>query len=153
MKKQSSRKFLVLMLLSLSLIRCTPTPPDVPVCENLEQHLGTDPVTKHLILKPSPTCMKQLGEPECGHCTWIMSKKEAYVGEGAKFLLSGKKWSQIKAESIYVPAIESYSPIAQYIINSCEKMNCSDQVDLFKVKIDSLNGISAVIQQNAPASP
>lgn len=77
-----------------------------------------------------------------------MSKNEAYVGEGKEHLLSGKKWSEIKSESVYLPAVESYAPLSTYIINSCEKMNCSEQVDRFKVKIDSLGSIGSAIKNN-----
>jgi hypothetical protein len=134
-------KFLLSIILSLSLTNCTPKPPDVPVCEHLKQRLTTDPVTGHLILKASPVCMKEIGEVECGHCTYIVSGKEIYIGENEKFHLNKKPWSQLREESILMPAEESYAPVATYIINSCKKMNCSDDVTRFKVKLDSLNGI------------
>lgn len=82
--------------------------------------------------------MKEIGEPECGHCVWIVSKKEAFVGEGVKHLLANKGWAQIMRESVYVPAKESYAPLAQYIINSCEQAGCNSQVDRFKVKLPVL---------------
>lgn len=144
MNKPNKLRFLALMPLLLS-VSCNVTPPDVPVCEYLTQHMSMDPVTKHLLLTPSPTCETQIGEPECGHCTYIMSGKEIYLGEGLAHLLNKKPWSAVRAESVYVPAVESFAPIETYIINSCKKMNCNNQVDAFKIKINSLNGITGAI--------
>lgn len=141
MKKLNKMKWPLLILLLLSEINCVPKPPDVPVCENLTQRVAIDEITDHLILIPSPTCRKQTGDPECGHCTYIVSGKEIYVGEGKDHLLNGKTWNRIKLESIYVPAAESFAPLSEYIINSCKKLNCNDQVDAFKVKINQLQEI------------
>lgn len=139
-------KFLLLIISFASLLSsCTPKPPDVPVCEKLIQRLATDPKTQHLMLTASPTCMKQIKEPECGHCTYIVSGKEIYVGENPKTHLNGKPWSQIQKESILVPAQESYAPLASYLINSCEKMNCSKDIQRFKVKVDSLKEVGDVL--------
>lgn len=138
-------KSLLLISLFVSLCSCTPKPPDVPACEKLSQRVVKDPKTDHLILKPSPTCMKQVGEPECGHCTFIVSGKEIYVGEKQKFFLNGKPWSQIDRESIRLPAVESYAPIASYMINACEKNGCSADIQRFKVKLDSLKEIDDVL--------
>lgn len=137
---------LSIILFVLLISACTPSPPDVPVCANLTQHLGTDPVSGHLILKASPTCMAQIGEVECGHCTYVISGKEIFVGELPTHLLNGKTWSKIKTQSILLPAVESYAPLATYVIDACQKMNCSSQVAGFKIKLDSLNGISALLQ-------
>lgn len=123
-------------LFGLLLSACVPNPPDVPVCERLTQRLAKDPKTDHLILTPSPTCMEKIGEPECGHCTYIVSGKEVYIGE--KKFLGKKPWSQIQRESVLVPAKESYAPLARYIIDSCEKMNCNDDVQRFRVKVETL---------------
>lgn len=146
MKKLKPLKLPLLLLSFPLLTSCTQQPPDVPVCENLTVHIFVEPETGHTVLKPSPACMKQIGEPECGHCVWIMSKKEYYVGENKKFWLGKKPWSRVKRESIFVPAVESYAPMAAYMINACEQMHCSDDVTRFKVKLDSLNGIGAVLK-------
>lgn len=171
------------MLACILLTACA-SPPDVPVCEQLSQRITTDGVTGHELLTPSPTCMLQLGEAECGHCVWIVSGMERFIGEEKKQIalqtlsdtgkrdaagkailawitqkdssgkivmvsswLNGlKPWSTVKKQSAYLPAIESYAPLSTYIINACEKMHCSDQVDLFKVKLDSLNGVAGALQ-------
>lgn len=146
MKNMSLPKFLLSMSLLALLSNCTPKPPDVPVCEHLASYLATDAATGHLILKPSPTCMKQVGEAECGHCTTIMTGTEFYVGEDKAHWFNAKPWSQLRAESVLVPAIESYAPIATYMINSCKKAGCSDQVDRFKVKIDAVNPTALGVQ-------
>ncbi len=132
-------------ILFCSLISCATKPPDVPVFENMQQRLSTDPVSGHLVLTASPTCMKYIGEPECGHGVYIVSGRQIIIGELPGHLLNGKKWSELKAQSIYVPAKESYAPLSTYMINSCKKMNCDSQIDAYKVKLDSLNGISDVI--------
>ncbi len=74
-----------------------------------------------------------------------MSQKEVYVGEQKTHLFNGKPWSQLKTESIYLPAKESYAPLVTYIINQCKQNNCSDQVDKFKVRLDELKGVGALV--------
>ena len=138
-------KLLLLPLLYLSLTNCTPNIPDVPVCEPLDQWTSVDAKTGHTLLNPSPTCETEVGEASCGHCIFIVSQKEAFVGEGAKHLLLGKKWSELKTESAYLPAKESYAPLATYIINACKKMNCNAQVTKFKVQLDHLGSLKAAI--------
>lgn len=145
MRNLSALKWLPLLLLPLLLSSCATPPPDVPVFENLTQHLGTDPKTGHLILKPSPVCAKEIGEVECGHGVYIMSKKEIFVGEKPEHLFHKKPWSQLKRESVYVPAQESYAPLSTYVINACKQMNCDDQINRFKIKIDSLGSIGAAL--------
>lgn len=135
-------KWLLLGALLFLTNNCAPKPPDVPVCEYLTQHLSTDPGSGHLILTPSPTCLKQIGENECGHCVTIVSGAEIFIGEKEGHLLNGKPWSQIRRQAVYLPAEESYAPLETYIINACEKMNCSKDVTKFKVKLDSLKGVS-----------
>lgn len=135
-------KWLLFAVSLWSLSSCAPKPPDVFVFENLAQHLATDPATRHLVLTASPTCVKQIGEFECGHGVAIVSGKEIFVGENPSHLFNGKPWSKIKQEAVYLPAEESYAPLAAYIINACEKMNCGDNVNLFRVKLDSLKIVS-----------
>ncbi len=134
----------LLILLSYLAISCTVKPPDVFVFESLDQHLSRDQITQHLLLMPSPACIKAISEVECGHGTSIVSGTEVYIGEESTHLFNGKKWSELKSESIYVPAVESYAPISEYIINSCKKMNCSNDVTRFKVKIDKLKNVNSV---------
>lgn len=138
-------KFISLITLFVSLTSCTKPPPDVPFCEHLSQRMATDPETKHLVLAPSPTCMKEIGEVECGHCTFSMSQKEIYIGEAKKTWFNKKPWSQLHYESILVPAVESFAPVQAYIINACEAANCSGDVQRFKVKVNSLKGIKDVL--------
>lgn len=108
--------------------------------------MGTNASNGHVELRPDPICMEQIGEMECGHGVYIMSKKEIYVGEGAKTLFNGKKWSQVKAESMYVPAKESYAPLTSYITNECKQMNCSKQVEAFKVRAGEFKNIGALLK-------
>lgn len=140
MQKLNKMKSLVLIISLFLLSACNVTPPDVPVCEPLYQKLSNDPDTGHMILVPSPTCESQIGEIECGHCTYIMSGKEVYIGEGSAHWLNGKPWNLIKKQSVLVPAQESFAPLEAYIINSCKKMGCNNQVDAFKIKLNSLSG-------------
>lgn len=89
--------------------------------------------------------MKEVGESECGHCSYTMEKKSIFVGEKEKYHFNGKPWSQLRRESILVPAQESYAPMITYMINACKKMNCDDEVNKFRVKLDSLDGIREVL--------
>jgi hypothetical protein len=111
-------------------------PPDVVVWTPLEQRMSVDPVTKHILIRPSPLCMEKIKEPECGQGVGIMSGKEYVVGE--KHLFSGKPWSQLRAESIMCPAKECYAPLSNYIINQCKANNCNEEVNKFKVKLDAI---------------
>lgn len=185
MNEMAPKQFALIpiFIASLFVAACTPKPPDVPVCKPLEQRFTTDPITKHTILTPSPACMKNIGEPSCGYCVWIVSGQGRFIGEVKKLVplrelqdtgkkdaankpiydweiakndgkivmvstwLNDKKpWNQVLLESMSLPAEESYAPLSTYIINSCEKMHCDDQVTRFKVKLDSLNGISGAIK-------
>lgn len=137
-------KWLLSGILLWSLIEataCTPEPPDVPAFESLTQRLVTDPITGHLLLSPSPTCIEKIGEAECCHGVFIMSRKEIFVGEGPFALYNGKGCKELLAESVHLPAKESYAPLATYIINACKKMNCNSQVDRFLIPINMLSGV------------
>lgn len=101
-----------------------------------------DPLTGHTVLKASQACMDAIQEPACGHGVYIVSKKEIFVGEKSIHLLGGKPWSQLMKESVYLPATESYGPLAQYIINSCEKNNCDAQVDRFKIVLPQIDALT-----------
>lgn len=139
------QKLTLSLILLCFLTSCAPNVPDVPACENLQQRLATDPVTGHLMLSPSPLCMEMIGEPECGHCVFTISAKQLFVGDKEPNQYNGKTWTLLKQQSIYLPAKESYAPLATYIINSCNKMGCNDKVDKFKIKLDSLNGIGSLL--------
>lgn len=136
---------LLFLVLALCLVGCSSPPPDVMVFEYLQPHLSTDPVNSHLVLTASPTCLAKIGESECGHGVSIVTGTEVFVGEGPLHLYKGKKWSELRAESVYVPAVESYAPLSAYMIDMCKKMDCSSQVDAFRIKLNSLNGISGAI--------
>lgn len=145
MQKPNKLKWLLFVALWCLVTDCATVPPDVFVFENLTQRLSTDPVTGHLLLTPSPNCMLMIKEPECGHGVSIVTGAETFVGESKDHQFKGKPWSVLKTESIYMPAVESYGPLSVYVINSCKKMNCSKDVDKFKVKLDSLGGIKNVL--------
>lgn len=144
MKKLRELKCWLLIVSFASLINCkhmTP-PPDVYVFEPLEQRITSDPKTGHTLLTPSPTCVKEIGEFECGHGVAIVSGKSIFVGDKEENYFEGKPWSMLRDESILVPAQESYAPLATYLINTCAKYKCSDEINRFKVKIDSFEGLS-----------
>lgn len=128
-------------LLSLSLLNACDGAKidDVPACEHMAQRLVKNPTNGHLLLRPSPTCMEKIGEVECGHCVRIISQKEFFVGEETKNHFNGKPWSQLRSESIYLPAEESYGPLSVSLINLCKKTKCNEEVTRFKVKLNVLN--------------
>jgi hypothetical protein len=90
--------------------------------------------------------MKQIQEAECLYGVSIVSGTEIYVGAEKAHWFNGKPWTQLNDESVQCPAEECYAPLAGYIIDSCKKMNCDSQVTGFKVKLDSLNGVSGAIK-------
>lgn len=85
--------------------------------------------------------MKEMEEAECGHCVYIVSGKELFVGEKEPHLFNNKKWSALQKEMVMLPAVESYSPLATYVINACKKMGCDDQVTKFKIKLGALKNV------------
>lgn len=142
-------KKLVWTLLSplfLSLLNCASIP-DVYVFEHLAQRVTTDPVSGHMVLKPSPTCMKQIKEAECGHGVSIITRKQIFVGEDKAHWYDGKPWSQLRRESVYLPAQESYAPLSKALINFCAQSDCNDDVDKFRVIQGELTSITDVISQ------
>lgn len=147
MRKLNKPRSLLFVLSLLLLSSCTPTPPDIPVCESLDPWKFQDPVTHHLMMHPSPACIAEVDASSCGHCVYIMSGKEIFVGEKDPHLLNGKPWSVLRDQSVLLPAVESYAPLASYAIDACRKMNCSSSVDAFKVKLNSLNGVADAIKQ------
>ena len=134
-------KWLLLVVLSNLLTSCAVQPPDVVILTELNEHIGIDPITGHTILRPSPTCFEKIQELNCLYGVYTMSGKEVFIGNNPVNYFNGKSATQIKEESILMPAVESYSPMVTYIINSCKALNCNSDVTKFKVKIDSLNSI------------
>lgn len=120
---------------------------DVPVFEDMQPRVITDSMNQHLMMIPDPVCQKEIGEIACGHGVFIVSGKEIFIGEAPAHMYKGKPWSVLKEQSIYVPAVESFAPIEQDLINMCAKNSCNDQVDKFRVKLDSLNGVKAVLSR------
>ncbi len=94
-----------------------------------------DQKTGHLVLSGSPTCEKEVGEPECAHCVYIVSGKEVFVGEESHFL-NGKPWSEIEATSVYVPVEESFAPLKKYLLDSCKKMGCQKDLGAFRLPLE-----------------
>lgn len=79
------RAKIVIQFIALQFLTgCVHAPPDVPTCEPLKQFVFTDPTTGHTLLRPAPACMQNLGEAECGHCVYIMSGQQRFIGEAHK---------------------------------------------------------------------
>lgn len=117
------------------LANCAHKPPDVFAFKSLEQYLVIDPVTGNLFLEPSPACMEAIKEAECGYGVSIVTGQQVYVGE--KTLFNKKTWSDLKSQSVYLPAQESYAPLSTYIINACRKANCDSEVNRFIIRFGS----------------
>jgi len=147
MKNMSAFAWLSLITSFILLASCS-APPDVVVWEHYRSRIVKDPVTGHILLKPSPSCMKEIKEPECGHGMSIVSGKEYFVGE--KTLFKGKKWSQLKEESLMCPALECYAPLAAHLIKECKKSGCDSDIEKFKIKVDSFSGIREVLGGSFP---
>lgn len=141
MKRQNKMKWLLLVALFALLINCSVQPPNIYIFEEMNEHMGIDPITGHTILRPSPTCYTKIQELSCLHGVATMTGDEIFIGELPEHFFNGKPASQIKEESILMPADESYSPMVTYIINSCKALNCNSDVTRFKVKIESLKNI------------
>jgi hypothetical protein len=81
----------VLLGLDLFLVSCASVP-DIPLCTDLGNK---------------------------GYCETWLSRKGQYVDE--KNLFQGKKWSQLRAESVLCPANECFVPLKQFIANYCHQ--------------------------------
>lgn len=129
----------LLLMISFALTAsCTSTPPDIAACKPLDKLVFVDKNSGSTRTVPSPTCQKNIQEDECGYCVRIVSGNSFFVGEAKAHQFSGKPWSQLRSESIYLPAAESYSPLAAYILKVCAEDGCSTQLTKFKTKIDAL---------------
>lgn len=89
--------------------------PDIPVCEDLTPVTKRVPDTGHIIMRMSPACTEHIGEPACGHCTYIVSGREIFIGEKIEHRFNGRPWSEVRGESVILPAVESYAPLAAYL--------------------------------------
>lgn len=127
------------------LTNCTAPPPDVFVFKHLKQRIQIDPGTGHLTITADPICLSKIQEMECCYGVSIVSGSEVFIGEREAHWFKGKACSTLVEQSILMPAVESYAPMATYIINQCAKMHCSAQVDAFKIKLDSINGVGGAL--------
>lgn len=127
------------------LTSCATSPPDVYAFKPLDERLSVDPASGHTIWSPDPICEEKIQEPSCAYGVSIVTGTEIYIGELPAHQFNKKPWSQLREESVMLPSVESYAPLAAFIINTCKQDNCNDQVDAFKVKLDSLNGIGDVL--------
>lgn len=140
---------LIISLSSLLILLSSCTkPPDVPACRPLTQRtieyrdeFGI-PVRKSY---PNPTCVKMIGEPQCGYCIWTISSRVQYVGEAKKWHLYGKPWSRVMTEMVLMPS-EGYARMKAYIIRNCKKHNdCNKNIDSWRVKLDALDSLPAAV--------
>lgn len=137
-KKQRLRLFAILFCSLMP--SCATVPPDAPAFHELEERIEYDPITNHVFKRPSPECEKAIQEPSCGYGVYMISGKEVFIGNAKGHDLNGKTWDQIKAESVLLPAQESFAPLADYVINSCEQTHCNEQIDRFRVLEGNLHG-------------
>lgn len=147
-------KRLLILLISLSSTGCKMYPTiktdvaDVPICRVLHTKTETKDVPnigKVSIQRPNPKCMKEIGEPFCGYCVWTVSDKFQYVGNEWNHLLQlGKKKKTINTvieEAGIIPA-ESTAAIKASVIIICKNTGaCSQEVDRWRVKLDSLDSV------------
>lgn len=128
------RGLLLLIILSGLLVSCKQVPPDVPVCQHLEQRKIFDADSVTLKVRPSPACMMEIAEPECGQCTYIRSGKQIYIGNKKENWFNGKSWDDLRYSAVIVPSEESFAPILTYMINSCKASECNKDITRFKVR-------------------
>lgn len=99
------------LLLSFLISSCA-TPPDVPVCVELN--------------------------PTKGWCTNTISEKEFFLDE-EKNLFNGKKWSEVNLTSVRVPAA-SWAQLKSYILKQCKKnQDCQSDLGKWQRKTDSVD--------------
>lgn len=147
-------QFLILSFLSLVLSSCAFLPPiktdvaDVPICRALHERPQTKDVKdigKVTVMRPNPTCMKEIGEAKCGYCFWTVSDKYQFVGDEWNHLLpvrgKKKKWSTIVEEGGIIPA-ESQASLKEFGINVCKATQaCNGEIDRWRIKLDAADSI------------
>jgi hypothetical protein len=122
---------------------------DVPICRALHERPQTKevkdigPVT---LMRPNPTCMKEVGEAKCGYCVWTVSDKSQFVGDAWNKLLpirgKKKKWSTIVSEGGIIPA-ESQASLKEFGINVCKATQaCGQEIDRWRIKWDAADSIA-----------
>ncbi len=97
--------------------------------------------------------MDKLGEPECGFCQFLISNNPTYIGtysiyqHGKRRALEvgEKNWPQLKSKAVILPARESFAPLKAYTINLCKSTNCDKTVTDWRLKLDSLDGLGAIL--------
>lgn len=155
---QSVRKWLLLIGLCLTLNSCAGMqPPDVPGCTPLNSKLvkwspPMLPATRAdgLVYRPNPVCMSEIGEGDCGYCTFTISEKSIFVGEKPEHHFNKKPWSQLRKKCVLFPAQESYAPLKAFAINACKQMGslgaCKD-IAKWRIKLDSLDSVGTLIKK------
>lgn len=155
----NAKKWTPLVTLCLLLSSCAGLqPPDVIGCTGLDSKLvkwrpPMLPASRSdgLVYRPNPVCMAEIGEGDCGFCTFTVSEKNVFVGEKPEHHFKGKPWSQLKKKSVLLPAAESYAPLKAFAVNACKQMGsvgaCRD-IAKWRIKLDSLDSVGDVIKAN-----
>lgn len=134
---------LMSLFVFLSLPSCVSKPPDGPMCRNLKSKITMTKDEFGLPVKNirwNPVCEKEIGEASCGRCTWTISDKVQYVGEGKLHWLYGKPWSQVQDEAVICPS-EHFAQLKAYTVKSCKKINCDKEIPRWQVKLDALDSV------------
>ena len=131
--------------LSVLLSSCVSKPKDSPFCRQLHSKTTVVkdafgiPVTT---IRANPDCAKNINEPDCLRCAWLISDKVQYVGEAPGTWLYGKPKKKILEEAVIAPS-ESFAAQKAYIVKACKAANCDKEIPKWRVKLDSLDSIAA----------
>ena len=133
------RNLSVLFVLILN-VGCV-KPPDVWVCRDLtEKVVITEDAfgVEEMNLRGNPVCLSEIKENRCGYCVRSISGTHTYVGEDSTHQLEGKKWSEMRIDSVMLPA-DSYAALKEFIINSCKKSNqCAEGIAKWRTNLELL---------------
>lgn len=153
-------RYLTWLIISVSLSGCAAIPwmkepvPDEPICRSLLQKETKKVIDgqEHVLKRPNPLCMREIGEPYCGYCVWTVSEKTQYVGNAWNRLLkvnTGKKktWDMLLAEGLVTPA-ETLASTKRFAVNVCKiSPVCGENISRWRVKFDALDSVSAGLKR------
>ncbi len=147
---------IILLISSAIILSSCRSLPDVPLaCRPLDarhEYIKDDFGITVDHMTPNPVCMAEIGEPQCGYCTWTISDKEKYVGEAEATHLYEKPWSQIRDESILSPS-EAFAAVKAWVVKMCydnpDVAGCAE-VAKWRVKLDAGDSIGDVINPTPP---
>jgi hypothetical protein len=102
------------ILLSFVISSCSTTPPDVPICVEIDM--------------------------QTGHCIYTISNTEYDVDSEHK--INGKDWWELRTEMLLLP-VDSWVEIKKFILKICKRTNrCDSNITNWERAVQSVDGLT-----------